>query len=115
MTDPDGAVSGVTWQWARSGANDSWSNISSAAAYEPVAVDVGKYLRATATYTDPQGGSKTAGGVSENPVQAAPAGANAAPVFSSETASRSVSENAAPEATSAPRLSPPMPAPLLTR
>ena len=95
LTDLDGAVSIVTWQWARSGANDSWSNISSAAAYEPVAVDVGKYLRATATYTDPHGGDKTAGGVSENPVQAAPAGANAAPVFSSETASRSVFENAA--------------------
>ena len=97
LTDPDGAVSNVTWQWARSGANDSWSNISSAAAYEPVAADVGKYLRATATYTDPQGSSKTAGGVSENPVQAAPAGANAVPVFSAETASRTVSENAEPE------------------
>ena len=95
LTDPDGAVSSVTWQWARSGVNDSWSNISSAAAYEPVTADVGKYLRATATYTDPQGGSKTAGGVSENPVQVAPAGANAAPVYSSENASRSVSENAA--------------------
>ena len=96
LTDPDGAVSGVTWQWARSNNDDTYSNISSAAAYEPVAADVGKYLRATATYTDPQGGSKTASGVSVNPVQAAPAGANAAPVFSSETASRSVSENAEP-------------------
>ena len=98
LTDPDGVVSGVTWQWARSGANGSYSNISSTAAYEPVAADVGKFLRATATYTDPQGGSKSAFGISINPVQAAPAGTNVAPAFSAETASRAVDENAAIEA-----------------
>ena len=97
LTDPDGAVSGVTWQWARSGANGSYSNISSAAAYEPVAADVDKFLRATATYTDPQEASKSAYGVSVNPVQAAPAGANVAPAFSAETAARSVDENAVAE------------------
>ena len=98
LTDPDGVVSGVTWQWARSGANGSYSNISSTAAYEPVAADVDKFLRATATYTDPQGGSKSAFGISNNPVQAAPSGANVAPAFSAETAARSVDENAAIEA-----------------
>ena len=98
LTDPDGVVSGVTWQWARSGANGSYSNISSTAAYEPVAADVDKFLRATATYTDPQGGSKSAFGISINPVQAAPAGTNVAPAFSAETASRAVDENAAIEA-----------------
>ena len=57
-----------------------------------------KFLRATATYTDPQGGSKSAFGISINPVQAAPGGANVAPAFSAETAARSVDENAAIEA-----------------
>ena len=94
LTDPDGGVSGVSWQWARSGANGSYSNISSGAAYTPIAADVDKFLRATATYTDPQGGSKSAFGISINPVQAAPVGANVAPAFSPETASRSVDENA---------------------
>ena len=98
VTDPDGVVSGVTWQWAREDTAGSYSNISSAAAYEPVAADVDKYLRATASYTDPQGASKSAEGVSVNPVQAAPSGTNAAPVFSAETAARSVDENAAIEA-----------------
>ena len=98
VTDADGEVSAVTWQWARSGSNGSYSNISSAATYEPVAADMDKYLRATASYTDPQGASKSAEGVSVNPVQAAPSGTNAAPVFSAETAARSVDENAAIEA-----------------
>ena len=97
LTDPDGAVSGVTWQWARGDGNDSWSNISSIAAYEPVAADVDKFLRATATYTDPQEASKSAYGISIHPVQAAPSGANVAPAFSAETASRSVDENAVAE------------------
>ena len=96
LTDPDGDVSGVTWQWARGDGNDPWSNISTGAAYEPVAADVDKFLRATATYTDPQGASKSAYGISINPVQAAPSGTNVAPAFSAETASRSVPENALP-------------------
>ena len=93
LTDPDGDVSGVTWQWARSGTNGTWSNISTGAAYTPVSADVGKYLRATASYTDPQGSSKSASGVSANAVQAAPT-INNSPAFTAETASRSVNENA---------------------
>ena len=78
LTDPDGAVSGVTWQWARGDGNDSWSNISSIAAYEPVAADADKFLRATATYTDHAGSSSKSAiwSICINAVQAAPTGAN---------------------------------------
>ena len=92
LDDPDGATSGVTWQWERSGANGSYSNISSGASYTPVALDVGKFLRATATYTDPQGSGKSALAVSANPVLAE-APANSDPAFSANTATRSVDEN----------------------
>ena len=67
VSDEDGAVSGTTWQWARGNtAGGSFSNISGAtsASYTLVAADVGKYLRATASYTDPQGSGKSAEGVS---------------------------------------------------
>ena len=63
LNDPDGSVSGLGWQWARS-ANGStgWTNISGAtsSAYLPVAADDGMYLRATARYTDAQASGQTA-------------------------------------------------------
>ena len=96
LDDPDGATTGVTWQWARSGTDGSYSNVSSGASYTPAAADVGKFLRATATYTDPQRANKSANGVSANPVRAEPRN-NVAPVFSANTATRSVAENAVPE------------------
>ena len=48
VTDPDGTVSGPSWQWARGNtATGSFSNISGAtsATYTPVGADVGKYLQ----------------------------------------------------------------------
>ena len=80
VTDPDGTVSGESWRWARgTTATGSFSTISGAtsATYEPVATDVGKYLRATVTYTDPEGSGKTASAVSSSTV----GGSNAAPTF----------------------------------
>ena len=93
LTDPDGATTGVTWQWARENTDGSFSNVSSGASYTPVAADVGKFLRATASYTDPHRGNKSANGVSDHPVQAATT-SNVAPVFSANSATRSVAENA---------------------
>ena len=97
LTDPDGVPSSVAWQWGKStAASGPFTNVSSGAdpaTYTPVTADLNMYLRATATYTDPQGSGKTASVVSYNPVQAAPA-INSAPVFSEETATRSVGENA---------------------
>ena len=67
LNDPDGSVSGLTWQWARSAdGSTGWTNISGATsdAYLPVAADDGMYLRATARYTDAQASGQTAGVVS---------------------------------------------------
>ena len=63
LTDSDGGVTGVRWQWARSeSASGSWTNISgaTAATYTPDEDDVGSYLRATASYTDAQGPGQSA-------------------------------------------------------
>ena len=49
-------------------------------------------LRATATYTDPEGSGKSAEAVSANAVQARPV-TNAAPQFSDETTTRAVDED----------------------
>ena len=93
VTDPDGTVSGESWRWARGDtATGSFSNIGGAtsASYEPVAADVGKYLRATVTYTDPEGSGKTARAVSSSTV----GGSNAEPTFDDgASTTRSFPEN----------------------
>ena len=93
LTDIDGTPSSVMWQWARaSTATGTFTNISTAHPYTPVAADVGNYLRATASYTDPEGSGKTASATSTNTV----AGTNAAPTFDDGTmTTRMVSENTA--------------------
>ena len=63
LADPDGSVSGVTWQWVRSNAKDgNYTDISGAtsATYTTQSGDVRKYLRAVASYTDPFDSGKTA-------------------------------------------------------
>ena len=60
VMDPDGGVTGKTWQWSRTmdTANmSSWMDIEDAtgAAYMVTADDVGYYLRVMATYTDAAG------------------------------------------------------------
>ena len=63
LADLDGTVSGETWKWeSSSDGQTNWDTISGAASasYTPVAADVGRYLRVTAAYTDPQGPGKTA-------------------------------------------------------
>ena len=92
LTDPDGTTSSVTWQWSRSDtAGGTFTPISGATSnpYSPVAADVGKYLKATASYTDPQGSGKSATSDASSQVGAG----NVNPSFSSMTATRSVPEN----------------------
>ena len=96
LADPDGGVTGTTWQWASSGSNAddaTWTNIVEAtmASYTPTADDDGMYLQATASYTDEEGAGKTAMAVSANTVSMA--STNTAPAFSAETAERMVVEN----------------------
>ena len=95
VTDPDGIVGSVSWVWERSANRNSWSALSGAAsaAYTPKAGDVGMWLRATASYNDGQGSSKSASAVSTNTVRAAPV-VNRRPEFpATETGLRAVAEN----------------------
>ena len=63
LTDPDGGVTGETWQWSRSDTMDgTFTGIEGAAraSYTPVEADYGMYLKTTVTYTDGHGPNKTA-------------------------------------------------------
>ena len=80
LDDPDGSTSSVTWQWAQgSTATGNFASISGATdvSYTPTAADVGLFLQATAMYTDPLGGGKSASGVTGSTVGAS----NSAPTF----------------------------------
>ena len=80
LADPDGSVSGLTWAWTRLDSADASTGTALtgatgsglASSYTPVAADVGKWLRATASYTDGHGGSKTAAAVTAAAVAAQP-------------------------------------------
>ena len=74
LIDPDGEPSGVTWKWYRTSTSTGDGDpIPDArlSTYTPTEIDENRYLRAAATYTDPQGAGKEASAVS-NAVQAAP-------------------------------------------
>ena len=118
-SDPDGSVRVRRWVWERSAEITAdaegtpsaecrddldtslavvggWTLREGAASsvYTPVEGDVGRCLRATATYSDGMGDDERAVGVTEAPVQASRS-ANAAPHFvdPSGRASRRVAEN----------------------
>ena len=94
LDDPDGGITGVTWQWQVSDDQSAWSGITTAtsASYTPVAGDESRYLRVTASYSDRRGSGKEAETSLPNPVQAAPA-VNRPPRFPAPSTSRSVPEN----------------------
>ena len=71
LRDPDGGSSGVGWSWSRGGSpSGSFTDIegSTGDLYVATQDDVGKYLRATATYGDSHGPGKSAHGTSSLPV-----------------------------------------------
>ena len=97
LTDPDGIVGEVVWQWERSRDGNPWSNswrtISGAesAAYAPVEAALGYYLRVTASYADGHGPDKTRQAITDAPVKE-----NVGPVFPDApdgVFERSVAEN----------------------
>ena len=119
LTDPDGsdsatvpvtdtAITGATWVWRVSEVvqgsldvdNDNhWGPApgggNTTEDYTPDASDAGKYLRATATYTDRHGADKTERMMSAYPVQAAGLGAtNQSPDFDGDKVELSVAETA---------------------
>ena len=81
VTDPDGAVTGVTYQWqsAPSGSTDytAISGAGTGATYTPVATDEDRTIQVIATYTDGEGSGKTA--TSAPTVAVIAAGATPAP------------------------------------
>ena len=100
VSDPDGAVSGVGWVWSVGASpTGSFSAVSGAtgAAFVVRAADVGKYLRAAATYTDvTHSASGQTAAETVGPVGAT----NSAPVFAdsnndgtADAVSRTVTEN----------------------
>ena len=93
LTDIDGQVSGVTWQWSIGG-NDIDDATSDT--YVPADDDSGT-LTATAMYTDPQGSEKTASGDSANAVAADTR--NKAPVFADQDTETDGTQNDAAERT----------------
>ena len=91
LTDPDQDISGVTWTWAWAPISAGpFTTISSAtnAAYTPLPADIGRYLKATATYADHFGAGQTAEKVSDNPVRN-----NPPPVFPNPAVTFTVDEN----------------------
>lgn len=96
LTDPDGEVANVAWQWQRAETKTAgtWDPISNATSsvYTPSLSDVGKFLRAQASYDDGEGTGKSAGGVAARAVVTA---SNDPPEFDEgSTANRSVAEGA---------------------
>ena len=68
LSDPDGGVSGVSWQWASASTRTgTFTDISGATSsnYVPVNGDLDKYLRARASYSDSFGSGKSAEATSE--------------------------------------------------
>ena len=95
LTDPDGSVTGTSWTWHRSPNQSTWTLISGAnsRSYTPVSGDLNQWLRATVSYADGHGSSKSAQAESANSVRAKPV-VNQAPAFpTNETGRRSIAEN----------------------
>ena len=94
LDDPDGSVINLSWQWARSTDRSNWTNFATTSSYTPTEEDDnGSYLRATATYDDGHGGSKSAEAQTARVAAAPPANASP-PVFpDAEDGQREVAEN----------------------
>ena len=95
LSDGDGRISGLTWQWARSeDGRTGWFNIGgpTSSSYTTVPADADFYLRARASYTDNRGDGKNAAAVTALRVF----GENQRPTFpSTENGQRTVPENRA--------------------
>ncbi|MDE2801481.1 MAG: cadherin domain-containing protein, partial [Chloroflexota bacterium] len=99
LDDDDGNVSNESWQWQRSSNRSSWTDIAGATSrnYTATTDDIGRYLRAVASYEDDRGGSKEAsaevtgriGDANDRP------STNNAPEFADTTAERSIGQGTA--------------------
>ena len=90
LSDPDGGVSSPTWTWAWSTThNGTFTTISGAstATYTPASGDLGRYLKASVSYTDSIASGRTAEVTSV-------VAANPPPVFNNPMVTFTVNENA---------------------
>ncbi len=103
LSDPDGSLSNISWQWARSSDRTDWQDMAGASSftYTPVDLDADKYLRVTASYADGEGSGKQAQAVLNNPVQGLPE-----PVATPTT---TATDTPAPEPNPTPTLTAPTP------
>ena len=94
LTDPDGSVSSLSWQWSKAvSSSATFTDITSAtsASYTVDVDDIAMVLKATVTYTDTV--HSAAGQTAESEATAEVGAANAAPVFAGTAVSRMVEEN----------------------
>lgn len=97
LVDPDGGVTGASWQWIRY-SGDAERAIAGAtdASYTPTAADDGSRLQATVNYVDRQGPGKYAAGPLTHPVGD---DSNSPPEFSAAgSVTLQVAENTPPDA-----------------
>ena len=93
LTDPDGGVTGDTWQWSRGDMADGFGATvidgATSATYTVDAADEGMYLTASVTYTDGYGADSADATTSETVTS------NREPEFPAATDTRDVAENSA--------------------
>ena len=92
VTDLDGTVTSLTWQWSRGEtATGTFDDITGATSstYRLVVDDVGEFVKASASYTDPEGSGKSAEAVTSGAIIAS----NAEPAFADDSATRTLPEN----------------------
>ena len=85
LTDPDGSVSGETWQWSRS---DEPIGGATASSYTATSADVGHALTAFVRYDDGHGSGKSAQATTASQI------GNDVPAFPSSSIQRTIDENA---------------------
>ena len=93
LTDPDGNVGDIKWQWSKATAiHVHFDDIPNAIqrTFTPGESLIGYHLKVTTTYTDGHGAGKTAYAVTTRPTIPAP---NAKPVFTETAPVREVDEN----------------------
>ena len=96
LTDPDGGITSLTWQWAKGATSrtSNFTNIAGAASsnYTPVDADENQYLKATASYDDGHGTGKSASRVSDRQTSTSPF---RSPTFAVDSITFNLAENTA--------------------
>ncbi len=88
LNDPEGGISGVSWQWSHAGGGDISGATS--ASYTPTASDLNRRLEVAVSYSDAQGPNKSASARTGTIRRE-----NNAPQFGAASATRSVTEGSA--------------------